>query len=295
MPISELTLADGRTLEILTGGAPDGFPWLFHGGSPSAVVEFAPLDDAARAAGLRLISYSRPGYGTSTPRAGVESPRMADDVAESTELLDALGVGSFVTLGWSGGGPRALACAALLAPRCLAATSLAGPAPYDAVDWKTGMAPENVAEYSAAESGREAYDAFLVAEFAPLFAITADQLVAGMGELLTDVDKAALTPPYAEWLAAQMRRSGTQGVVGVREDGLAAVSGWGFDVAGIQVPVAIWQGRADAMVPPHHGEWLAEHVPGARVHRFDDEGHVSLVHRLTEMLAELKEMAGVTS
>lgn len=292
MPISELNLTDGRTLEILIGGDPTGLPWLFHAGSPSAVVEFAPFDKAARDAGLRLISYSRPGYGTSTPRGGVEIPRMVDDVAETTALLDALEVDRFVTLGWSGGGPRALACAATLAPRCLAATSLAGPAPCDAVDWKQGMAPENVAEYSAAEQGRDAYDAFLTAEFTPLFSVTGEELVAGMGELVTDVDKVALTPEYADWLAAQMRRAGAQGVVGVREDGLAAVSPWGFEVSGIAVPVAIWQGAQDAMVPAHHGDWLAAHVPDARVHRFDDEGHISLVHRLPEMLAELREMAG---
>lgn len=293
MPVSEITLADGRTLEILTGGDPRGLAWLLHTGSPSAAVEFGPFDAAARGAGMRLISYSRPGYGTSTPRPVRGTPRMADDVAEATELLDALAVDTFVTLGWSGGGPRALACAALLAPRCLAATSLAGPAPYDVVDWKHGMAPENVAEYTAAEQGRETYDAFLRAEFAPMLSVTGDRLVTSMGELISDADRAALTPEYADWLAAQMRHAGAQGVLGVREDGLAAVSSWGFDPGLISVPVAIWQGRQDAMVPAHHGEWLARHVPGAVAHFFDDEGHISLLRRLPDMLAELSRLAGL--
>lgn len=293
MPISSITLPDGRSLEILTGGDPDGFPWILHLGSPSGVVEFAPVDEAAQDAGFRLISYSRPGYGDSTPRAGVGMPRMADDTAETAALLDALGLDEFVTLGWSGGGPRALACGALLTSRCLAATSLAGPAPYDAVDWTQGMAPENVAEYAAAAAGREAYHAFLQEEFTPLLTITGPQLVVGMGALLSPVDQAAPGAGYADWLAAMMRRAGAQGVVGVREDGLAAVSPWGFEVSEVAVPTAIWQGREDHMVPPHHGEWLAAHVPHARAHVLDGEGHISLLHRLPEMLAELRELAGL--
>ncbi len=293
MTVSLLTLSDGRALEVLTGGDPDGFPWLFHMGSPSAVVPFAPLDEAARAAGLRLITYSRPGYGGSAPRPVTGTPAMVDDMAEVGELLDLLGVDEFVTLGWSGGGPRALASAARLAPRCRAALGLAGPAPYDAIDWTEGMAPENVAEYTAASQGRDAYDAFLTVEFAPLFAITAPEVVAGMGELLTEVDREALDSEYSEWLAAMMRRSGQQGVLGAREDGLAAVNPWGFDVAEITVPVTLWYGTDDAMVPPRHGDWLAAHVPGAVVHRCDGEGHVSLLRRLPELLAELRDLAAL--
>jgi pimeloyl-ACP methyl ester carboxylesterase len=81
--------------------------------------------------------------------------------------------------------------------------------------------------------------------------------------------------------------------VGVRDDGLAAVTPWGFDVASIRVPVAIWQGREDAMVPFAHGEWLAAHVPGAEAHLLDDEGHLTLVTKLDEIMADLKRLAGL--
>ena len=280
---------------MLTGGDPDGRPWLFHSGSPSGAVAFAPFERAAAEHGLRMVTYSRPGYGDSTPcplPAG--GPRMVDDVADSVAVLDHLGMGDFVTVGWSGGGPRALACGAELPDRCRAAATLAGVAPQDGdgLDWFAGMAPENRAEYAAAQAGPEAYEAYLAEEFAPILGATSEELRAAMGELLTPVDTAALDEEYAAYLTELVHRAGPQGLVGVRDDGLAAVRPWGFDVAAITVPVAVWQGREDAMVPFAHGEWLAAHVPGARAHLLDDEGHVSLIRRMGEILADLRTLAG---
>ncbi len=137
-------------------------------------------------------------------------------------------------------------------------------APHDGagLDWSAGMAPENVAEYTAAAAGPEAYAAYLEREFLPVLQASPADLTEAMGGLLTPVDQAALDDTYAEWLAETFRRAGAQGVVGVRDDGLACVAPWGFDLASITVPVAVWQGREDAMVPYSHGAWLAEHVPG---------------------------------
>ena len=289
---SEVTTRDGRTLEVLTGGVADGFPLLFHGGSPSAAVRFEPIDAAAAEAGLRLITYSRPGYGGSTARPRPE-PVMADDVADSEDLLSAMGVEGFLTAGWSGGGPRALGCAALL-PGCRAAASIAGIAPHDAagLDWQAGMAEENVAEYTAAEAGREAYAAYLEAEFLPVLMADADDMADAMGGLLPPADRAALDRPFLEWLTETFHRAGTQRIAGVLDDGQAAVRPWGFDVAAMTVPVAVYQGRQDAMVPYAHGEWLAAHVPGAQVHLTEDDGHLTLVTRLPSILAALKRLAG---
>jgi pimeloyl-ACP methyl ester carboxylesterase len=292
----EVRLDDGRVLEVLTGGDPEGFPWLFHAGSPSAAVLNRPVDEAARSQGLRMITYSRPGYGGSTPRAfSPDGPRMADDVADSVAILDALGVDEFVTLGWSGGGPRALGCAALLPGRCRAAASLAGVAPTsaDGLDWFAGMAPENVAEYDAAAAGPDAYAAYLEAEFMPVLQAGPDDITEAMGGLLTPVDKAALDPEFATWMTETFHRAAANGVVGPRDDGLALFAPWGYELSSITVPVAIWQGREDAMVPYAHGEWLAAHVPGAEAHLFDDEGHLSLVGRMDEVLADLKALAGL--
>ncbi|MFL6159981.1 MAG: alpha/beta fold hydrolase [Marmoricola sp.] len=285
---------DGREIEILTGGDPDGFPWLFHHGTPGAAVAWDRLDQHAADAGLRLITYSRPGYGRSTPRPW-PWPRITDDLSDSVCVLDFLDVDQFVTLGWSGGGPRALACASLLPRRCRAAATLAGVGPADApdLDFTAGMATENVEEFAAAASGPEAYDAFLEPGVAELATVTGAEVAGSLGGLVTPVDVAAITGPFADWLAAMFRHAAAQGTIGWREDGLAIMANWGFELADIRVPVSVWQGRQDAMVPFSHGTWLAENVPDARAHLYDDEGHVSLVARLDDVLADLKELAGL--
>jgi pimeloyl-ACP methyl ester carboxylesterase len=291
--IQEVPGPDGRTIEVLTGGDPDGFPLLFHNGSPSAVAANAVTDGVVAAAGLRYVTLSRPGYGRSAPRP---SPgRYVDDVVETVAVLDHLGIGEFVTAGWSGGGPRALACAALLPGRCRAAATIAGVAPYraDGLDWFDGMADENLAEYHTAEQGPEAYEAYVVEHILPVLAATPDQIADAMGGLVTPVDKALVTDAFADWMSRTFNHAGAQGAVGVRDDGIAAVSPWGFDLDDIRVPVAVWQGQQDAMVPYSHGAWLAAHVPGARAHLFEDEGHLSLIARLDDILADLKALAGL--
>lgn len=284
---------DGRTIEVLVGGDVAGTCLLFHGGSPSAVAEAQSFDDAVAAAGLRLVTYSRPGYGASTPRA--EAGAYADDVTDSVAVLDHLGVDQFVTAGWSGGGPRALACAALLPERCRAAATIAGVAPYDApgLDWFDGMAPENHAEYHAAERGRDVYGAYLEEHALPILQASAEEVADALGGLVTPVDVAALDADFCEWMSRTFNHAGAQGVVGMRDDGLAAVAPWGFDLTQIRVPVAVWQGRQDAMVPYEHGVWLAEHVRGAERHLFENEGHLSLITRLDRILGDLKRLGRV--
>ena len=145
-------LADGRELEYLIEGPADGIPLVFHHGTPGAAVRFAPLAEAAERYGLRLVSPGRPGYGASTPQPGRS---ISDVAADVSSLLDAIGADRFLSLGLSGGGPHSLACAALLAGRCIAAATLAsvGPADAEGLDFVAGMGEENVAEFGAAFDG----------------------------------------------------------------------------------------------------------------------------------------------
>ena len=256
---------------------------------------YPPFDAAVRDAGLRLITYSRPGYGGSTARPRDE-PRFVDDVADSQAILDALGVDRFVTAGWSGGGPRALGCAALLPDRCLAAASIAGVGPHDGdgLDWKAGMAEENVVEYTTAEKGREAYAAWCEVEFLPMVLANVDDMAEGMGGLLPPADKEAMDRGFTEWLTETFHRAGAQRTAGVVDDGQAAVRSWGFDLGSITVPTLVYQGRQDAMVPYAHGEWLAAHVPGTEAHLTDDDGHLTwMITGLPGILADLKRLAGL--
>jgi pimeloyl-ACP methyl ester carboxylesterase len=285
---------DGRSLEVLLAGPEDGFPLVFHHGTPQGAVPNPILDRPAAERGLRVIAYSRPGYGASTPRSdGVTTATVADDAGDVAAILDHLGYDDFITLGWSGGGPRALACAALLPERCRAAACCVGIAPradFDG-DIRDGMGQENVDEYTAAFAGPAALEAHLAGE-SDLFAVTADEIAASLGTLASPVDRAALTGEMAEIMAASFRRAGAQGIVGWRDDDLTHVRPWGFDVGDIAVPVAVWQGREDQMVPFAHAEWLIAHVGGARAHRVEGEGHLSLFGRIHLILDDLLDLAG---
>jgi pimeloyl-ACP methyl ester carboxylesterase len=288
---------DGRTLEVLLAGPDDGFPLVFHHGTPMAAVPFPFVERPAAERGLRVICYSRPGYGGSTPRPdGPTTATVADDAADVVTVLDHLGHDDFVTLGWSGGGPRALACAAMLPDRCRAATCGVGIAPraeFDG-DVRGGMGEENVEEYTAAFAGAEALEAFL-ATHKDLFSVTGEEVAASLGDLAPAVDRAALTGEMADVMAASFRRAGAQGIVGWRDDDLTHLRPWGFRVGDITVPVAIWQGREDRMVPFAHAEWLAANVAGARVHFVEGEGHLSLLNRMGPILDDLLDLAGLST
>jgi pimeloyl-ACP methyl ester carboxylesterase len=113
------------------------------------------MADIAARYGLRTVLHARPGYAGSTPLPGRSVADVAADVAV---VVDALGADEFVTVGWSGGGPHALATAALLPDRCLGAATIAGVAPYAAagLDWLAGMGVENIEEFGAAVAGEPA-------------------------------------------------------------------------------------------------------------------------------------------
>ncbi len=280
---------DGRDLEVLRY-AGDGLPLVFHHGTPNAAVEFPQLAGAAAARGWELILYSRPGYGSSSRNEGRTVAHAAEDVQA---ILDHLGHDRFVTLGWSGGGPHALACAAHLPERCLGAASLAGVAPFDAdgLDFLDGMGPENVEEFGAAARSRAELETFLESFAAELATVTADDLAASLGGLVDEVDRAALTGELADVLARMFHRAVASGTGGWLDDDLAFVRDWGFDLSAIRVPVAIWQGAQDRMVPIAHGRWLARRLPGAAVHLYEDEGHISLAQQLPRILEDLQRIS----
>jgi pimeloyl-ACP methyl ester carboxylesterase len=271
----QLKLPDGRALEILIDGPAEGLPLIFHFGTPCAAVFFRPLVAEATRRKLRTVIYSRPGYATSSAKPGRS---VADAVGDVQAILGELDAEEFVTIGWSGGGPHALACAANLPDRCAAAVSLAGVAPYAAagLDWMAGMGPENIEEFNLALQGEAALTPWLEQQAVALGQVEGPAVAAALGGLVSDVDKAALTGEFAEFMAAVFRRAVSSGIAGWRDDDLAFTRDWGFDLTRIERPVAVWQGEQDRMVPFTHGQWLAQHIPNARVRLYRDEGHLSL-------------------
>jgi pimeloyl-ACP methyl ester carboxylesterase len=285
-----VTLPDGRTLEALLVGPRDGLPMVFHHGTPGGVAVYPPMVDAAADRGLRVVLYGRPGYGASTPQPGRSVADAATDVQAIADHLDAR---RFITVGWSGGGPHALACARLLPSRCVAAATLAGVAPYDAagLDWLAGMAEDNLGEFAAAVAGPEQLTGLLT-EVAPLMQeLTGEVLADGIGDLASPADKVALRGELADYVAASFRAGLRAGIAGWRDDDLAFVRDWGFSF-GVPggAPVAVWQGDEDRMVPFAHGHWLARQIPAARTHFSRGTGHMHLP--FGDVFDELLELAG---
>jgi pimeloyl-ACP methyl ester carboxylesterase len=226
---------------------------------------------------------SRAGYAASDRRPG---RTVADVVEDAAAVHDAGGAGRAFVAGVSGGGPHALACAALLPERVRATLVAAGVAPYDAdgLDWLAGMGEENVIEFGAALDGEDALRGYLVEQVRTLRTITPDGLVAQWETNLPPADRACLSSEVGEEFVAGVHHALSGTIDGWVDDDLAFIRDWGFDAAAIDCPVLIVQGGDDRFVPPSHAHWLAERVPGAEVWLDEDEGHLSLNdHRVPEV------------
>ncbi len=286
--VRTLELSDGTALQYFVDeDAPGAGLLVFHHGTPAA----GPLDpeirQAARANDLMLVELVRPGYGGSSRRPG---RTVADVVPLVADLADHLGHERFVTMGWSGGGPHAIATAALLPDRCAAAICLASVAPFDAegLDFLAGMGQDNLDEFGAAACGAADLEDHLSAAAADLADVTGPQVVDALASLLPDVDRAYLTGESAERTAESLRWSVSTGIWGWFDDDIAFVAPWGFDLESVRVPITVMQGSADLMVPFAHGRWLAGRIPSATARLVDGRGHLSLVHELPDAMAELR-------
>jgi pimeloyl-ACP methyl ester carboxylesterase len=268
-------LAGGRSLEVSVSGPDQGTPLVFHHGTPSERTQYPPFAQAAAVRGLRLVSYSRPGYGGSARHPGRV---IADCAADTLAIVEQLGAGRFYTAGWSGGGPHALACAALLPDQVLGCATIAGVGPYGApgLDFLEGMGRDNQEEFGAALAGPSQLQAYLERQAQVLAGVNGEQVAAALGDLVSPVDVGALTGDFAAYLATTFRQAVSTGIWGWFDDDLAFTRPWGFALDKVSVPVVVWQGGQDRMVPFAHGQWLTTQAPGARPRLLTKEGHLSI-------------------
>ncbi len=273
----ELRLHDGRTLVVHdagSSGASDELTLMWHHGSPQTGVLLDPLLTAAAERGIRLVSYGRPSYGGSSPNRGRNIASAASDVEQ---IVGSLGVERFVTMGASGGGPHALACAALLPDRVIGAVTLAGIAPYtDTFDWYAGMVSPG--GLLAAAEGREARERYALTD-------KFDE------NSFTDADWAALAGTWTS-LGADAARGEADGPEGLVDDDLAAATPWGFAPADITVPVLVVQGGQDRVIPPGHGEWLMRTIPTAEYWFRPRDGHISVLDASPVAMDWLRHLRG---
>ena len=278
-----ITLRDGRWLGYGESGDPHGAPVLFfHGFGTTRVV--CPPDDAARQLGVRLIALDRPGLGLSTPQPG---RRLLDWPSDVNEVAQQLHLDRFAIVGWSGGGPYALACARLLGNRISSVAIVSGAAPL------AGTArPDYLRRFDR--------NAVLAAGRAPWVIRLAlwhwgraqrrdaerffEQSVAEM----CAADQEALSEPdLRSRMIANSVELYRQGGRGMYDEALVLARPWGFDPSDIHVPVEIWHGARDRTVPIGMSSHLAELIPGSRLRTFPDEGHHLLYRYWPEILRSL--------
>lgn len=263
--LSTTTLADGRTLEHLEAGTPDGIPVIFFHGTPSTGGQGAVLAEAARAHGVRLIAPSRPGYGAST----MSPPGLARTAKDTLQLADQLGIGRFALLGSSGGGPFALAMAAAAPDRVSAIAVLASPGNYAEVKPEVlGDGDRRALDLAAAGQFEEALEVMNTVADADL------QGLRGLSEEEFSGAIAKMGPPGGGWLnrhpeLLQLFEDDFRRAIatsdGMSRDNLSWLREWDFDPASVSGRVQLVYGESDRMAEVAHGEWLRDHLSNSEL------------------------------
>jgi pimeloyl-ACP methyl ester carboxylesterase len=269
---------DGRVLQVLERGIPDGRPVLVHNGTPNSRLLFNAEVESAERQGIRLIGYDRPGYGGSSRRAG---RTVADCAGDVRAIAAALGLDRLAIWGISGGGPHAIASAALLPDLVPAVAVIASPAPWgaDGLDYFAGMGELNVEDTKLQLEDPVAARAKCEQDREDMLALGRDDVLEYLRTLLSPPDAAVLTGDLADYLVESIRSGLAPGSDGWWDDGVAFLAPWGFELDSIETPVLLRHGRQDRFVPFGHGEWLARRIPGVQAELTDDDGHLTQVER----------------
>jgi pimeloyl-ACP methyl ester carboxylesterase len=285
----EVATQDGRVLKVLEDGDRVGRPVLVHNGMPNSRLLFAPDVRSAQRLGIRLISYDRPGYGGSTRRPGRSVADCAEDVRAIARALDIDRLGVW---GISGGGPHAIACAAVLPDLVMSVAVLASVAPWGAegLDYFAGTGEWNVEQVSLMLEDPAAARAKCEDNRVQMLTQTLPELMEFLKTLLAPVDAAALTGELGQYVIDATRSGMATSSDGWWDDGLAILEPWGFEFDSIRIPVLLLHGRHDRFVPFAHGEWLARTIPGVEARLTDDDGHLTLTtHHMDEVHSWLLE------
>lgn len=268
-----LRLRSGRRLGYAEYGPASGRPLLWFHGTPGARRQIAPqARTLAHERGVRIVCVERPGVGESTPHV---YGKLVEFAADIEQLCDALGIGRFGIAGLSGGGPYALACAHELPARVVAVAVLGGVAPAVGSDAAPGGASAMIRIFGPwMRRARQPVGGLLrglVRVLEPL----ADPAIDLFARQMPSGDQRVFEDPlvrrmFVEDILLGSRRS----MQALCLDVVMFGRHWGFALADIDVPVHLWYGDADIIVPLHHGEHLAERIPGAVLSIRPGEGHL---------------------
>ncbi|HEX9551538.1 MAG TPA: alpha/beta fold hydrolase, partial [Candidatus Limnocylindrales bacterium] len=302
-----LELPSGRALAIAEWGDPGGRPVLLLHGAPGSRL-IAPDPAVSEAMSIRLVTFDRPGYGGSDPAPG---RRLVDGAADVAAVIADLGLGEVEIVGWSSGGPYALAAAATRPDLIRAVAVVAGTAPLGELPHALdGYSPEERAlvetirrgEPGARERALEQQAGYAASPTAVLDraaeaggaeagAAEAGGAEAGGAEASDPEAPIPARPEVVAALRAMLVEGARQGSAGYADDTIAELGDWGFSPATVVAPVDLWWGAHDKLTPRDHLDALARLVPTARVHVIPDAGHSLLLTAWPEILEALLDPA----
>lgn len=283
---SEISLADGRQLGYRELGPRDGQPVLFfHGLGTSRVI--CPADESiAEELGARLIAIDRPGIGLSERQPG---RRLLDWPADVEQLADRLGLGSFSVVGWSGGGPYAAATALALGDRVDVCGLVSAPAPIAGVK---GVGYLRRFDRTAAGAARGAPWMVRLAMWnwgRPQRRDAERSFDRSVAEMCRADQHVLSEPGLRRQMIDNSAELYRQGGRGLYDDALVLARPWGFEPRAIRVPVRIWHGARDDVVPSAMARYMASQIPTAQLTSYAEEGHHLLYRRWREILTELAQ------
>jgi pimeloyl-ACP methyl ester carboxylesterase len=276
-----LKLSDGRSIEYIDNGVSSKSALILHHGTPTSMTVWGTWLAAAAEKGIRAIACTRPGYAGSDRKVG---HRIIDANDDLEEILNQLDIENFVSIGWSGGGPYALASGLL--KKCTGVQLIASVSPYDAddFDWFQDQTPEMVEEAKVSAKSLEDSITFKEGYYTELRDMTTEQF-------LVEYEKRssfkAFENAYREFskdLSFSMRDALRDGAIGYAEDEYAFLSNWGFETKEIQVPVGIWQGLDDKSVSPHMAKWLNANIVKPTLKLLEGQHHGSIMVETREQI-----------
>lgn len=277
-----ITLRDGRLLGYNQYGDLSGKPvFHFHGSGGSRLEH--PLDESILInLGIRFIATDRPGHGLSDPQPERKILDWPDDIVQ---LADYLEIDKFYVLGWSAGGPYALACAYKLKERVIAGAIVSGFAPPDRPDPSKG--------YSLFPR----LFMFSARHFHPLIKLfrkmAYSQISSGKDikiECLIPQDKKIMEKPENYQLyTADIHEGYRQGWQGIALDDIIINNPWSFSLKDIHIRIDIWQGENDQNVPLDQGKYQHEMIPNNRFTIVQNQAHLYLLSHWCEILTSLTE------
>jgi pimeloyl-ACP methyl ester carboxylesterase len=279
-------LPDGRQLAYAEFGSPTGLPIIYCHGFPGSRLEAHLFDEPARRHNLRMIAPDRNGLGLSDPYPG---RGFLDWASDMDALADNLEIERFFLIGISGGGPYAMAYAHHSAYRLNGISLVCPLGPLNQPALLKAM------RWPAQINFRPIHNTLWFSNLA--FRLAVVPLAQRWPQLIYQVllsmvpsqDMSVLNlPQVRETIIASLRESIRQGGEGVLEETRIYTEPWGFDPAGIALPVQLWHGVADDTVPILHSHLLSMRLPNCQTHFIEDESHFSLpIKWMDKILAQL--------